>query len=98
MGGVLMWELDGAIKWYEIRAGEMHRNVRLALKANNQISAERDQVIADEYAYTAKWLKELKAYREANQEIRALSQVWEEGAGIKKCINIINKHVEEEED
>lgn len=91
-----MWNLEGAIKWYDIRAKEMNRNVRLALKSNNQISAERDQIIADEYAYTAKWLKELKAYREANQEVRALPQAWEEGAGIKKCINIINKHVEEE--
>lgn len=91
-----MWDLEGAIKWYDIRAKEMNRNVRLALKANNQISAERDQIIAGEYEHTVKWLKELKAYREATQEIRALPQAWEEGAGIKKCINIINKYVEEE--
>ena len=58
-----MWDLEGAIKWYDIRAKEMNRNVRLALKANNQLSAERDQIIAGEYEHTVKWLKELKAYR-----------------------------------
>ena len=91
-----MWELEDAIAWYDIRAREMNRNASLALKNHNVTSAERDIAIADEYEHTVAWLKELKAYRKAFEEIKGLPQVWEEGAGISKCINIINKHVEEE--
>ena len=47
------------------------------------------------YYQVTKWLKELQAYRKADEEIRELPQVWEEGAGIKKCIDIIDKHLRE---
>ena len=58
-----------------------------------------DEAIKDceenDYEQIAEWLRELKAYREADEEIRQLSQVWEEGAGIAKCIVILNKHLRE---
>ena len=42
------------------------------------------------------WLKELMAYRIAFERIRSLPLVWEEGEGIKKCINAINEELEAE--
>ena len=41
-----------------------------------------------------KWLSELKAYKSARAEIGNLTQTWEEGAGIAKCIKIIDTHIE----
>jgi len=58
-----------------------------------------DEAIIDceenDYGQVADWLRELQAYRKADEEIRELPQVWEEGAGIKKCIDIIDKHLRE---
>ena len=50
---------------------------------------------AKECRQIAKWLKELKAYEEAREEIGCLPIVWEEGAGIQKCIDILDKHLKE---
>jgi hypothetical protein len=47
------------------------------------------------YRQLAEWLKELKAYEEAREEIGCLPIVWEEGAGIRKCIDILDKHLKE---
>lgn len=41
---------------------------------------------------------ELEAYRAAREEIRQLPIAWEEGAGILKCINIIDRHLKEAQD
>lgn len=49
----------------------------------------------DYHRQLAEWLKELKAYREAREEIGCLPIVWEEGAGIRKCIDILDKHLME---
>lgn len=40
------------------------------------------------------WLKELMAYRIAYERIRCLPLVWEEGAGISKCIRAIEEELE----
>ena len=48
---------------------------------------------ASEHNQLAKWLEELKAYREAYSDIKRLNISWEEGAGIEKCIAIIEKHL-----
>ena len=48
-----------------------------------------------EFRQLAEWLKELKAYEEAREEIGCLPIVWEEGAGIRKCIDILDKHLKE---
>jgi hypothetical protein len=40
-----------------------------------------------------KGLQELMAYREAYEKIMQLSLAWEEGAGIEKCIDIIEEHL-----
>lgn len=43
------------------------------------------------------WLRELRAYRKAHEAIRELPQVWEEGAGIKKCLDILKERLEKDE-
>lgn len=48
---------------------------------------------AEFYFQISEWLKELKAYIEAFDEIRCLPQVWEEGQGIATCIEIIKSHL-----
>lgn len=48
---------------------------------------------ADEHRRRERWFRALMAYRDAYEEIRGLTKVWEEGAGIEKCIAIIEKHV-----
>jgi hypothetical protein len=40
-----------------------------------------------------KGLRELMAYREAYEKIMQLPLAWEEGAGIEKCIDIIEEHL-----
>lgn len=49
---------------------------------------------AKEHRQLAEWLKELEAYREADKEMRGFTQAWEEGAGIYRCIETINKYVD----
>jgi hypothetical protein len=50
---------------------------------------------AQEHRQLADWLKKLKAYEEAREEIACLPIVWEEGEGIRKCIDILDKHLME---
>ena len=45
------------------------------------------------YGTVAKKMKKLIAFEMALDEIRSLTQVWEEGAGIKKCLDIIDNHL-----
>lgn len=45
----------------------------------------------EEHRQLAEWLKELKAFRQAYDDIRHLTISWEEGIGIEKCIEIIEK-------
>ena len=59
---------------------------------NEKVSCE---LCAAEHRQLAEWLKELKAYKEAREEIGCLPIVWEEGAGIRKCIDILDKHLME---
>lgn len=54
------------------------------------------KALGKKYKQYAVWLKELKAYREAHEAIRELPQVWEEGAGIKKCLDILKERLSDE--
>lgn len=53
--------------------------------------------LAEVHDQLESWLRELRAYREAHEAIRELPQVWEEGAGIKKCLDILKERLEHEE-
>lgn len=64
-------------------------------KKQYQKHAEMWHECAEEHRQLAEWLKKLKAYEEAREEIGCLSIVWEEGEGIQKCINILDKHLME---
>lgn len=86
--------LEEAIKHAEEVAEELEEE---AVKGCCDDTEIMDKCIecAKEHRQLAEWLKELKKYREADEEIRSLSQVWEEGEGINKCCRIIDKHLEE---
>lgn len=50
---------------------------------------------ASEHRQLAKWLKELKAYRKAYEEIKRLPIAWEFGEGVIRCLTIIEDCLEE---
>ena len=52
--------------------------------------------LAEVHDQLESWLKELRAYREAHEAIRGLPQVWEEGEGIKKCLDILKERLEKD--
>ena len=55
---------------------------------------ERDYIfLGDRHKQYASWLEELKAYRETHEAIRELPQIQEEGAGIKKCLDILKERL-----
>lgn len=60
-------------------------------KKQYQKHAEMWHECANEHRQLAEWLKELWALTEAEKEIRRLTLVWEEGQGIQKCIDILDK-------
>ena len=75
-----------------IKYREMAKNYSLSAASKkyfNEQAAEEDRKQAYEYQQIYTWLEELKAYKEAHMAIKELPQVWEEGAGIKKCLDIL---------
>lgn len=67
---------------------EMHQHNVMKLSVND---IEIMKKYAQENRQRAEWLKELWALTEAEKEIRRLTLVWEEGQGIQKCIDILDK-------
>ena len=65
------------------------------MSTEKQFRAMENYRLSDYHKQLAEWLKELKAYEEAREEIGCLPIVWEEGAGIRKCIDILDKHLME---
>lgn len=53
--------------------------------------------LAEVHDQLESWLRELRAYRKAHEAIRELPQVWEEGAGIKKCLDILKERLEDDQ-
>lgn len=82
-------EINEAIKRYEVMA---EYEEKMAYVCEND--KERHylyELQAENHRQLAKRLKELKAYRQAYEDIRHLTISWEEGIGINKCIEIIEK-------
>lgn len=50
---------------------------------------------AKEHRQLAEWLRELKAYRKAHEEIQHEPLVWEYGQAIEKCLWIIDSCLKE---
>lgn len=72
--------------------GERIMTNEQAVKVLEMIEAHGSLAIqAKEKAIQA--LKFQEAYEKSIEEIRSLPQVWEEGAGINKCLNIIDKYL-----
>lgn len=89
--------IDEAIKHCEEQANLLEESAAgcdMMDKVEKEI-AYRSGKCAEEHRQLAEWLKELKAYREAREEIGRLPIVWEEGAGIQKCIDILDEHLKE---
>ena len=87
--------LDEAIKHCEEVAESKEKQVKEGVWERNSNTEKRCYECAKEHRQLAKWLKELKAYEEAREEIGCLPIVWEEGAGIRKCIDILDKYLKE---
>lgn len=73
----------------------IHYSEEYVKSMSNYSNIHNVKYYIDFYSLVAKGLKELEAYEKSIEEIRNLSQVWEEGAGIKKCLDIIDKHLME---
>jgi hypothetical protein len=48
-----------------------------------------------DFRQLVEWLKELKAYQEAYEEMRKLPIVWEFGEGVSMCLTIIEDCLKE---
>lgn len=64
-------------------------------KKQYQKHAEMWQEYASEHRQLAEWLRELKAYRKAHEEIQHEPLAWEYGQAIEKCLWIIDRCIEE---
>ena len=87
-----MLSLEEAIKHCEEVAEEQEWQAYKSISRtyDERMSCEE---CAKEHRQLADWLKKLKAYEEAREEIACLPIVWEEGEGIRKCIDILDKHL-----
>lgn len=86
--------IDEAIKHAEEVAKELEEEAVKGCCDDTEIMNKCTEC-AKEHRQLAEWLRELKAYREAREEIGRLPIVWEEGAGIQKCIDIVDEHLKE---
>lgn len=87
--------IDEAIKNFE-EIAELHEERYKFYEEHDMPEYIRSsRKYASEHRQFAEWLRELKAYREAREEIGFLPIVWEEGAEIQKCIGILDKHLRE---
>lgn len=60
-----------------------------------RIERNHPYIDASEYRQLAEWLRKLKAYEEAREEIVCLPIVWKEDVGVRKCIGILDKYLME---
>lgn len=81
--------LDEAIKHCE----EVAENQEWLTESydDDSMGAKLCKECAEEHRQLAEWLERLKAFEEAYEEIKSFPLVWEEGQGIKKCIDLIEK-------
>lgn len=82
--------LDEAIKREEALVysyGERYKRGGEPVGELDKLEAEHKQMV--------EWLRELKAYRKAHEEICYQPQSWEYGQGIQTCIDIITDCLKE---
>jgi len=84
----------------EKMAKEWHKNqvekCKLCSFAEMDYTRENEsKKCAEEHLQLAEWLKELKAYQEAYEEMRKLPIVWEFGEGVSRCLSIIEDCLKE---
>lgn len=88
-----MLSLDEMIKHYEKVAEDQEWMANHY--DDDSMGKEMCLECAKEHRQIAEWLRELKAYEEAREEIGCLPIVWKEDAGVRKCIGILDKHLME---
>lgn len=86
--------LEEAIDAYKAEAEQKRLDAALLYDARRFEESKDCIWKAKENRQLVKWLEKLQAYEEAFSEIKRLPIVWEEGVGIQKCIEIIEKRLE----
>ena len=92
--------LSDAIKHCEKVAEENEKQAKLWESGANylhgvQIKYSKCLECASEHRQLAEWLRELKGYRKAHEEIKHEPLVWEYGQAIEKCLWIIDNCLKE---
>ena len=85
--------IDEAIKHCEEVVSGHERNCEIFIEDSELWQINKEW--ADKYHHIAEWLRELKAYRKAHEEICYQPQSWEYGQGIQTCIDIITDCLKE---
>lgn len=90
--------LEEAIKHCEEQAEILRQTAaQIARAKSGFIKYEQCRECARDHDQLAEWLKELKAYREAEEEIGRLPLSWEYGQAVTDVWNIFQKHLGKKE-
>ena len=92
--------IDEAIKHCEEKAEELERSAKLHQRPDKNVKGSGKRYLsclecAAEHRQLAEWLRKLKAYEEAKEEIGCLPIPWKEDVGVRKCIGILDRHLME---
>ena len=87
-------ELDEAIE-YEEEMAEINQAIAYNTNDDNWMDIAQCEKCAEEHLQLAEWLKELKAYQKAHEEMRKLPIVWEFGEEVSRCLSIIEDCLKE---
>ena len=94
----MITDLESAIKHCEEVAEKQESNAKSYPRPQKNVKGSGRKYnacieCAAEHRQLAVWLRKLKAYEEAREEIGCLPIPWKEDVGVRKCIGILDKHL-----
>ena len=72
----------------------MLTDIAFAVKGGQPLPEDAEILTAEAYSELCLMASAYREFLNAEEEIRRLPQVWEEGTGIQKCIDILDKRHE----